>query len=110
MKIHQHLNLAVDTMFTNNIPFLISHSRHVCFGTMQPLDNGEIATVMKGMKLMINQCNECGFHLDFCSMDGEFESDKDKFTKLSMTLNLCGANDHVGDMERFIVCTTKERV
>ena len=42
-------------------------------------------------------------------MDKEFDAAEDEFLKLKVQLNTCGANDHVGDIERYIR-TIKERV
>ena len=41
----QEVVLAIDLMFVNKLPFLITVSRGLCFGTVEFLNNHQIATV-----------------------------------------------------------------
>ena len=39
MQIHRSVTLAIDIMFINKIPFLVTTSQHLKFGTVEALNN-----------------------------------------------------------------------
>ena len=46
---YQEVTLACDIMYVNNIPFLMSVSRHLRFGTAQHIKNQQGATIFNGI-------------------------------------------------------------
>ena len=54
MQIHRSITLAIDIMFINKIPFLVTTSQHLKFGTVEALNNRQISTVVGKLKNVIN--------------------------------------------------------
>ena len=98
MQIHRSVTLAIDIMFINKIPFLVTTSRHLKFGTVEALNNRQIPTVMGKLRNVINLYISQGFKVDCIIADPEFEQIRPWFP----FLNCCGADEHVPDVERYI--------
>jgi hypothetical protein len=105
---YRHLTLGGDVMFLNKIPFFMSISRHICFGTDEMLHNQKSATILAAIKQIKSIYMKRGFKLDHMLMDGQFEPLWAELADLSITLNTVSNDEHVPDIERNIR-TTKER-
>ena len=95
LKLHKHLNLAIDIMFVNKIPFLLTRSWQLKFGTVEPLVNHQEPTVRDTLTSMLRMYHHRGFIIDNIYADLEFEFLQPWFP----SLNTCGADDHVPDIE-----------
>ena len=98
LKIHKEVTLGVDIMFVNKIPFLITISRNIHFGTVEELPNRKLQTVKEKLKNVINIYAHRGFNVSTILADGEFEPMRPWFP----LLNTCAENEHVPEIERFI--------
>jgi hypothetical protein len=106
---HKNVTLCVDIMFINKLPFLVSCSRSIKFGTAELLENGEKKSILNALKKVISIYQRRGLKVQFMLMDGEFEPLRDDIIALGITLNTAANDEHVGDIERYIR-TVKERV
>ena len=101
---HGSYDLTADIMFVNKIPFLVTLSRGLRFGTVPALPNRQVGTVTTRLKQTICLYRHHGFRIRNLFADSEFEPIRPSFPFLEMT----GADNHVPDIERYIR-TIKER-
>ena len=105
MKHHQRVTIAIDIMFINAIPFLITISHNLHFGTVEVLPNRQEATIKNKLRAVIHLYEQRGFRVTSIMADPEFEPLRAVFPQL----NTCGADEHIPEIERFIR-TVKDRV
>jgi hypothetical protein len=91
-------------MYINKLPFLITYSCSLRFGTFEFLDNCQIPTIHKKLQRVFNLYNDRGFNITKLFADPKFEALRPWFP----CLDTCGTNDHIPDIERFIR-TVKDR-
>ena len=96
-------------MYVNQIPMLISISRNIKFGTIEAIPNNKTATVLKGVKAILQLYRGNGFTIEMALMDGEFGHLRGELAGMGVTLNETSRDKHVGDIERYIQ-TVKERM
>jgi len=104
---HGEVTLAVDLMFINKVAFLITVSRGLRIGSIHALDNRQVSTVRDSLLFVLNKYERRGFRITTIMADEEFEP----LIQLmpAYTFNLCGADEHVPDIERYIR-TTKDTI
>ena len=105
MKHHQRVTIAIDIMFINAIPFFITISRNLHFGTVEVLPNRQETTIKNKLRAVTHLYEQRGFRVTSIMADPEFEPLRAVFPQL----NTCGADEHVPEIERFIR-TVKDRV
>ena len=104
--------LTSDIMFVNGVGFLVTLSRKIYFGTtkMMPLNRRiSKADILAGLAQVRDIYARRGFRITLVLGDGQYESCRDGIAQLNIGLNTTSADEHVGDIERFIR-TLKERV
>ena len=103
MERYRDVILAIDVMKVNKIPFLITISRHIKFGTVQLLRNMVGCTIIDGLKKTRIIYGQRGFRIAQIHGDGQFESMRGEIAEsIKATLNVCAENEHVPEAERFI--------
>ncbi len=100
--------LCIDVMKVNKMPFLISISRALKFGTVAWLKNAKADTIMKHIKDVHRTYVKRGFIVEIVEVDGQFEPLRGELAELGITLNKCSREEHVPVAERRIR-TLKER-
>ena len=105
---YQEVTLACDIMYVNIIPYLMSVSRHLRFGTAQHIKNQQGATIFNGIQAIHQIYLQRGFQICNAFMDGQFEPLLGNLAELSILLNTASNDEHVPEIERQI-CTVKER-
>ena len=60
-------------MFVNGLPFLVTISRNIHFGTVEALHDVKGPTLVKGIKHVRDIYKQGGFNVDWVLMDGQFE-------------------------------------
>jgi hypothetical protein len=91
-------------MFVNKVPFFITLSREIKFGTVKSLPNCQIAIFKNCLRKVIKLYRHRGLIVSSVLADIEFESLRPWFP----LVNTAAANEHVPDIERYI-CTVKEQ-
>jgi hypothetical protein len=95
------VTLCIDIMFVNKIPFLVTTSRGLHFGTVENLVNWQVSTVKDALNRVLSQYARRRFRVATIHADPEFmplvqaEIGHDQF-------NWCAQNEHVPEIERFI--------
>ena len=105
LKRYHDVTLCVDVMFVNRIPFLVSISRHIRFGTVELLLSRTSDALLDGIRRIADVYSRRGFQITRVHGDPEFEPLRDA---LPMHLECCNEDEHVPEIERHIR-TIKER-
>ena len=105
---YQDVTLGCDIMFVNKIPFLMSISRHIRFGTAQHIKNQQGTTILNGIRAIHQVYLQRGFRIRNAFMDGQFEPLRGNLAELGIVLNTASNDEHVPEIERQIR-TVKER-
>jgi hypothetical protein len=105
---YKTVTLCGDIMFVNKIPFFVSISRNLKFGTAEMIANRQQKTVFNAVEHVCKLYRGRGFKVEFILMDNEFECMRGDLANLGVGLNTTAHDEHVGDIERFIR-TIKER-
>jgi hypothetical protein len=61
-------------MYVNGVPFLLTMSRNLKFGTIEALPNWLEATVITGLVSMVRVYKQRGFSISLGLADGEFNT------------------------------------
>jgi hypothetical protein len=105
---YRTVTLCGDIMFVNKIPFFVSISRNLKFGTAEMIANRQQKTVFNAIEHVCKLYRSRGFKVEFIMMDNEFECMRGDIASLGITLNTTAQDEHVGEIERYIR-TIKER-
>jgi Reverse transcriptase (RNA-dependent DNA polymerase) len=105
----ENMVICGDIMFVNKIPFFITITRGLNFGTVETLQNRKVDSIINAMKNVKQVYDKRGFKLGTALLDGEFEVIRGKLAEMGMELNCTSRGEHVPEVERYIR-TVKERV
>ena len=105
---YQEIILAIDIMHVNQIPFLITTSRHIHYHTASvlPSMNGDI--IVSALQALYKFYWKRDFRLTEVLADGQFAVCKHELAALHVNLNCVSMDEHVPEVER-LIRTTKER-
>ena len=95
LNIHGNVTLCIDIMFINKIPFLVTISRDIKFGTVEALDNRQLQTITQKIQTICRLYEHRGFTITSILANPEFEPIRPMFP----WLNCCGADEHVPEIE-----------
>jgi hypothetical protein len=95
MERHQDVTLCVDIMFVNQIPFFITISRNIKFGTIEVLKNPKNPTILQAFKNVNAIYNNRGFQITMGHTDNEFEPMRGDFLDLGVELNVASNDERV---------------
>jgi hypothetical protein len=108
MSRYRDVVLGGDIMFVNKIPFFMSISRNIRFGTSESLPNQSSKTIMAAIKKIKQLYSLRGFRITQMMMDGQFENLRGELADMQIGLNTVSNDEHVPDIEQHIR-TIKER-
>ena len=91
MNVHMTDTLVMYFMFINKVPFLITISRNLKFGT---LNDWKVNTIIQKLKLIVRMYKHHGFLIETILVDPEFEAIFPWFPNL----NCCGVDEHIPDV------------
>jgi hypothetical protein len=104
----QSIVICLDIMFINKIPFFLTTSRGLHFGTVENLRTRHMDIVLKKVTHLIGQqYARRRFCVAAIHADPDFTTLQAKF--LEINFNFCAQGEHVLEIERFIR-TVKDRV
>jgi hypothetical protein len=109
MARYREVTLCADIMFINNVPYLIMVSRNLRFSTTTKLENKFGKTVTQELLRVLQVYRGGGFAVTVVATDQEFNYMRGELAEHGATLNETSADEHVGEIERFIR-TMKERI
>jgi len=97
--------LAIDAMFINKIPT----SLNIHFGTAELVKDMKNNTLVTSIEQLVQVYQTRGFKIQAILTDGQFQHIQQIIEQIGIRLNICAANEHVPEIERYIR-TVKERV
>ena len=74
LKRYQKVVVCADIMFVNSIPFMVSISRSIRFGTVEPLTGAKAELLLHAIKNIRNTYAQGGFKVYWMLMDGQFKN------------------------------------
>ena len=104
-----NIMLSADVMHVNGIPFFVTWSHHIHFGTVDVLPSLQAIDIGAALRRVVNIYAHGGFQVTTALMDGAFAGLHDVCNQLQVTLNTTSRDKHVGDVERYIR-TVKEHM
>jgi hypothetical protein len=109
MSQHKDVILAGDVMFVNKIPFFVTISRGIKFGTCEMIKNRKASTLMTAIKQVLMIYKKRGFTVKMIAMDMEFKPLRGQLSEAGVELNTSSNDEHVPEIERHNR-TLKERM
>ena len=100
--LYGNVELSGDIMFINKIPFFVSISHKIKFGTAEALKNRKRETILKAIQHINRIYRRRGFRITTINLDGEFGNLKNDLLDLDIILNETANNEHVPVAERYI--------
>jgi hypothetical protein len=89
MTHYRKVVLCVDFVKVNKMPFLMTISREIKFGTVAWIKNEKIDTILKQITDVRKIYIKRGFLLELFEVDGQFEPIRGALSELGVTLNRC---------------------
>jgi hypothetical protein len=108
MSQYRNVIIGADIMFVNKLPFFVTISRYIKFGTAVLIADQKHDTLVKAAKDVYNIYKKRGFTLQTMLMDGQFEGVTGDLSEFGVTVNTVARGEHVPEAERYIR-TIKER-
>ena len=102
MERYQRVHLAGDIMKVNKMPFMVTISSTIKFGTVELLKNMKASSLLLAIKNVHGLYARRGFRIDVILLDGQFEPLRGHLASLKITLNTVARGEHVPAAERRI--------
>jgi hypothetical protein len=102
------ITLCGNIMFVNRIPFFITISRNIKFGTVEMIMNRQQRTILGAVTQVCQLYRTRGFQVENILMDGEFECLCGDLAAIGVGVNTTANDEHVRDIKRYIQ-TVKEQ-
>ena len=109
MEKHGEVTLVIDVMFINKIPFIMTTSCNIHFGTAELVKDMKNNMLITSINQVIQAYQTHGFKIKAILVDGQFRYIQQQLEQKGTILNICATNEHVPEIERHIR-TVKERV
>ena len=109
MRLHKEVTITGDIFYVQGQTFFVTLSRKIKFNTLECLDSTNTKALSQACEQVINMYSRWGFKVTDIIMDMQFEPLRSYLLQHKVILNATSANEHVGDIERFIR-VVKERV
>ena len=94
--------LAINVMKVNKIPFLVTISQSIRFGTSEVLPNMTDSILLDGIISVANIYWRRGFTIGLVLGDGQFESLRIPLSAKNISINIAAPDKHVPEAERYI--------
>eukprot|EP00956_Cyclotella_meneghiniana_P038398 scaffold153893_cov47-Cyclotella_meneghiniana.AAC.1 len=109
MQKYRHVTLSTDVMKVNGIPFLMTISKHIKFGSAGRLVDMKNATILNHFKVIFGVYAMRGFKVTIILADNQFEPMRGEIADLGAIVNVVSRDEHVPEIERYNR-TIKDRV
>jgi hypothetical protein len=109
LRTYRRVTMGADVMYVNKIPFLVTSSSHLHFGTAKVQVNLKHSTILNAIKGVQSVYGQRGFMIDWLLLDGGFAALRNDLQLSRIKVNLVAKDEHVREVERYIR-TVKEWV
>ena len=89
-------------MYVNGIPFFVTVSRHIKFGTIEPLVNQKQGVLVNAMKAVTQVYQGARFLVTQALMDGEFEPICGNLEDCGIVLSTTARDEHMREADQYI--------
>ena len=93
------IELSVDVMFVNKIPFVISLGKNMKFTTIENVVDQKADTLLKSLRSIKSVYTNKNIFIKTLFMYNEFEVLQDNLREEGFTLNTTTANNHIPQIE-----------
>ena len=98
-----HVELCMDIMFVNELPFLTTIDRQIKFRSLVPMESRTSKESFKRIDMVLRHYNKAGFTIKRIYCDGEFKNMMDIVSdELGIDMNYANPDEHVPEIERSI--------
>lgn len=97
---YDKMELAIDLMFVNNMPFLTAIDSPIKYRSVVPLKNKDAKEIFKALEKIIKFYKENGFFIKIIHADREFKSIFEEMQDLGVQMNFANTEEHVPTAER----------
>ena len=101
MEYYKNVELSVDVLHVNRLPFLTSVSKNIHYSTINALDNMKIPTMENVIEKLIRSYSVRGFRIVAVHVDIQFKAIRDR-NILGPSINVVSRGEHVPEIERMI--------
>ena len=98
LKQYQQIIMAGDIMYINKVPFFMSISWHLHFGTAQHLMNQKGTTILQSIKQIQQVYLQGGYKLTRLLMDGQFEPLQANLAAMGIELKVMSMYQKLSDI------------
>jgi hypothetical protein len=102
MSRYKDVTVAGDIMYVNTIPFFMSVSRHIKFGTAEMITSETAKTLLTAIKQVKRAYAQRGFALRTMLLDGQFEPLRADLAGIGIGVNGVARDEHVPEIEWYI--------
>jgi hypothetical protein len=95
LPIISEVTLCCDLMFINKMPFFVTISRGIKFGTVEMLPNQQAPTILHALKRVVSIYTRRNIKVMQAHMDGQFEVLQQHLQELAINLNIVSEAEHV---------------
>jgi hypothetical protein len=88
MSCYRDVTITGNIMFVNTIPFFMTISRHIKFGTTEMTTSQTTVTLLAAIKQVRSACMKRGFRITRLMLDGQFKLLHGTAAALGITLNV----------------------
>ena len=100
MQQYGHITLSTDIMKVNGIPFFMTISKHLKFGSAGKLDSMEHSMILKHFRLVMGVYAIQGFKVTIIMADNQFESMRGEFANTGAIINMVSRDEHIPKIGR----------
>ena len=101
LNYYKDVELSVDVLHVNRLPFLASVSKNIHFTTIDALDNMKTETMERVINMILRSYGIRGFRVITVHVDIQFKAISDRKT-LECGVNVVSRGEHVPEIERMI--------
>jgi len=102
MEKHSEVKLAIDVMFINKIPFIMTTSRNIHFWTAELVKDMKNNRLKTSIDQLIHACQTRGCKIKEILADRQFRHIQQRIEQKGTVLNICAAIEHVPEIKRYI--------
>jgi len=107
METHREITLAIDSMFINKIPFIMTTSCNIHFSTAELVKDMKNKTLMPSIEQVLQAYHSQVLKVQAVLADWQFKHIQQSIEEKGITLNICATNKHITEIERYIRTVNK---
>jgi hypothetical protein len=99
MEKYRDVTLSVDIMFVNKLPFIVTISWNIKFGTVEAIKNRKHKVILAALKSVKRLYAQRGFRVKYGHVDNEFGPMRGDLLAIGIQPNVVSNDEHVPEVE-----------